>query len=118
MIDILIGDVLKKILVGGDAERRRTVAPLDLKTAIGFDFGKIAYRSSVSRDVTVAYNAAPAAAGSDQNQPGQESDRSLIHNSTLADETTSAACLDSRICRCWPYFEILNFIVSASSSFT
>src|SRR2546421_120915 len=67
--------------------------------AVGFDFGKIAYRSSVSRDVTVAHNAAPAAAGSDQNQPGQESDRNLIHNSTLADETTSAACLDSRICR-------------------
>jgi hypothetical protein len=37
--------------------------------------------------VTVAHNAAPAAAGSDQNQAGQESDRSLIHNNTLADET-------------------------------
>src|SRR5437588_5065638 len=104
MIDILIGDVLKQILIGGDGERRRTVAPHDLKTAVGFDFGKIAHRSSVGRKVAVAYDTAPATAGSEQEQAGQESDRNLIHNSTPADEMTSAACLDSRMCRYWALF--------------
>ena len=88
MVNVLIVDVAEQIFIGGDAERRRTAAPLDLKSAIGLDFGKIADRPSVGDNVTVANNAAPAAAGSRKNQAGQESDRSLIHNSTVIDETT------------------------------
>src|SRR6266513_3510362 len=88
MVDVLTVDVAQKIFIGGDAERGRTAVPFDLKSAIGLNFGKIADRTCVSHNVTVAHNTAPAAAGSDQNQAGQESDRSLIiHNSTLADET-------------------------------
>jgi hypothetical protein len=63
--------------------------------------------------VAVTYNTAPAAAGGRKNQASQESDRYLIHNSTLADETSRPAGLDSRISRNWSYFEILNFTVSA-----
>src|SRR5438067_10624713 len=113
MVNVLIVDVAQEVFVGRDAERRRTAAPLDLKSTIGLNFGKIADRSSVSDDVTVAHDAAPAAAGRDQKHAGQESDRSLIHNSTLADEMTWVAGLDSRICQSWPYFAILNFTVSA-----
>src|ERR1700719_1711218 len=113
MVDVLTLDVAQKIFIGGNAERRRTVAPFDVKSATGLDFGKIADRSSVSDNVTIAHNAAPATAGSDQKQAGQESDRSLIHNSALADEMRRPAGLDSRICQSWPYFEIVNFTVSA-----
>ena len=94
-IDIFIADVAQEIFIGGDAERRRTGPPLDLKAAIRFDFGKIADRTRVSHNVTVADDAAPAAAGGQKDQAGEESDRNLIHNSTLADETTSAEALDS-----------------------
>jgi hypothetical protein len=66
-----------------------------LKSAIGFDFGELTNRPGVGDNVAVADDSAPAAAGSDQNQAGQESDRSLIHNSTLPDEMTSAPALDS-----------------------
>jgi hypothetical protein len=52
------------------------------------DFGKIVNRSSVRDNVTVTDDAAPAAARSRKNQAGQESDRYLIHNGTLTDETT------------------------------
>src|SRR5882672_3613188 len=86
MVNVLIVDVAQKIFIGRDAERRRTAAPLDLKSAVGLNFGKIADRSSVSDDVTIAHDAAPAAAGCDQKHAGQESDRSLIHNSTVACE--------------------------------
>src|SRR6266480_3925676 len=141
MVDVLTVDVAQKIFIGGDAERGRTAVPFDLKSAIGLNFGKIADRTCVSDNVTVAHNTAPTAAGSQKNQPGQESDRNLIHNSTLADETRRPAVLDSRICifvipsgveesltvsalgnikRCLDfarhdnvYFETLNFTVSA-----
>ena len=87
MVDVLVVDIAQKIFISRDAERGWAAAPLDLKSAIGLNFGKIADRTCVSHNVTVAHNAAPAAAGSDQNQAGQESDRNLIHNNTLADET-------------------------------
>jgi hypothetical protein len=48
--------------------------------------------------VAVTDDAAPAAAGGRKNQPGKESDRNLIHNSTVADEMRGRAVLDSRIC--------------------
>src|SRR5437868_7277285 len=95
VVDVLVIDVAQKIFVGGDAERGRTAAPFDLKSAIGLNFGKIADRSSVSDDMTIAHDAAPAAAGRRKNEAGQESDRYLIHNSTLPDEMTSAPALDS-----------------------
>ena len=88
MVDVLIVDVAQKIFIGGDAERGRTAAPFDLKSAIGLDFGKIADRSCVSHDVAVADDTAPASARSRKNEAGQESDRYLIHNGALADETT------------------------------
>ncbi len=47
--------------------------------------------------MAIAHNAAPAAAGGQENQAGEESDRNLIHNSTLADEMNPSAGLDSRI---------------------
>src|SRR6266849_5728090 len=97
MIDIFIADVAQEIFIGGDAERRRTGPPLDLKAAIRFDFGKIADCAGVRHDVAIAHNAAPAAAGGQENQGGEESDRNLIHNSTLADEMNPSAGLDSRI---------------------
>src|SRR5438132_2324517 len=96
VVDVLIVDVAQKIFVGRDAERRRTAAPFDLKSAVGLDFGKIADRTRVSHNVTVADDAAPAAAGGQKDQAGEESDRNLIHNSSLADETTSAPVLDSK----------------------
>jgi hypothetical protein len=95
MIDVLAVDIAQKILISGDAERWRTAAPLDLKPAIGLNFGKIADRSSVSDDMTITHDAAPAAAGRRKKEASQESDRYLIHNSTLADEMTSAPALDS-----------------------
>src|SRR5260370_30155290 len=99
MVDVLIVDIAQKIFISRDAERGWAAAPLDLKSAIGLNFGKIADRTCVSHNVTVAHNTAPAAAGRDQNQAGQESDRNLIHNSTLADEMRRPAGLDSRIWR-------------------
>ena len=97
MVDVLTVDVAQKIFVGGDAERGRTAAPLDLKSAISLDFGKITDRPGISDNVAVTYNTAPAAAGGRKNQASQESDRYLIHNSTLADETSRPVGLDSTI---------------------
>jgi hypothetical protein len=68
--------------------------------------------------VTVAHNTAPAATSGRKNQPGQESDRYLIHNSTLTDEMTRRAVLDSRIYWNPVHFETLNFTFSAGSSST
>src|SRR5437588_6380815 len=97
MIDVLTIDVAQKIFIGGDAERGRTAAPLDLESAVGLNFGKIADRSRVSDNVTVTDDTAPAAARGRKNQADQKSDRYLIHNSTLADETTRPGGLDSTI---------------------
>ena len=94
-IDIFIADVVQEIFIGGDAERRRTGPPLDLKSAIGLNFGKIADRACVSQKVTVADDTAPAAARSRKNHCREESERNLIHNSTVTDEMASAEALDS-----------------------
>src|SRR5207302_2723036 len=117
MIDVLVANVTKQVLIGRDAERRRAAAPFDLKTSAGFDFGKIADRSGISDDVTVANDSAPTAAGVRQNQREEESDRGLIHNSTVVtDEMRSGAALDSRISYSSDYFDILNFTVWARLS--
>src|SRR5437588_7181011 len=108
MIDVLVADVAEQVLIGRDTERRRAAAPFDLKTSAGFDFGKIADRPGVRDDVAVANDSAPTAAGGRQNQREEETDRSLIHNSTIVtDEMTSVAALDSRIVRGRDYFDIL-----------
>src|SRR5467141_4044971 len=101
MVDVLVVDIAQKIFISRDAQRGWAAAPLDLKSAIGLNFGKIADRTCVSHNVTVADNTAPAAAGDYQKQAGEESDRNLIHNSTLADETRPSAVLDSNIWREW-----------------
>src|SRR5438270_10635068 len=97
MVRVFVGDVLKKILVRRDAERRRPISPFDSKSAIGFNFREIGDRSRVGNDVAVSHNAAEAAAGQSQDRAGEQSDRSLIHNSTLAGETGRPTGLDSRI---------------------
>ena len=82
VIDIFGGDIREEIFVGRDAERRRTALPLDIKTAVRFDFGKIGHAPGVGDDMTIADDSAKAATGGDQNHGCEESYRSLIHNST------------------------------------
>src|SRR5438477_10779060 len=97
VVNALIVDVAEKIFIGSDAERGRTAAPFDLEAAVGLNFRKITDRSRVSDNVTVTDDTAPAAARGRKNQADQKSDRYLIHNSTLADETTRPGGLDSTI---------------------
>ena len=80
VIDVLGGDVTEEIFIRGNAERRRAVLPLNIKTAVGFDFGKITNVPSVSDDVAIAPDSAKAATGAGQNHSCEESDRRLIHN--------------------------------------
>ena len=97
VVNVLIVDVVEKIFIGSDAERGRTAAPFDFEAAVGLNFRKITDRSSVSDNVAVTDDTAPAAAGRQKNQAGQKSDRYLIHNSNVADETTRPGGLDSTI---------------------
>ena len=78
-VDVLVVDIAQKIFISRDAERGWAATLLDLKSPIGLNFGKIGDRTCVRHNVTVTHDPAPAAAGSHQNQAGQESDRSLIH---------------------------------------
>ena len=95
MVHDFVGDVAKEILVGRDGEGRRTVPPFDPESTVGFNLGKIGDRPCVRDDMAVAHDAAPAAAGRRKKEASQESVRYPIHNSTLADEMTSAPALDS-----------------------
>ena len=97
-VDVLVVDIAQKIFISRDAQRGRAAAPLDLKSAIGLNFGKIGNLSRVGHDVTVAHDTAPAATAGGQEQRGQGCDRCLIHNSTVADETRLERGLDSGIC--------------------
>ena len=67
--------VRQKLDIGGDEQ------PVAALVRHGADAAnQIADRPGVSDDVTVANDPAPTAAGGRQNQRGEESNRSLIHN--------------------------------------
>ena len=61
LLDVLVIDVGQKIFVRGNAERGRPAAPLDLKSAVGFDFGELSDRPCVGDNVAVAHDSAQTA---------------------------------------------------------
>ncbi len=51
IVGVFALDVIEKIFVRRDAERRRAVAPFNLKSSIGFDFGYVAEDSRPYTDI-------------------------------------------------------------------
>jgi hypothetical protein len=63
IVDVFAVDVTQKIFIGRNAQSRRTAAPLDLKCTIRVDFRKCGDCSLVSRDLPIASDSDPMAAG-------------------------------------------------------
>src|SRR5436309_8137035 len=93
---VLSRDVLKKIFIGRDAQRRRSGPPFDVKSTVRLDLGKIGDRPCVGNNVPVAHNAAYVTA--DNGEQGRtKCDPKFLHGVLFTNEMKPAPVLDSRI---------------------
>jgi len=93
---VLGRDVLKEVLIGRDAQRRRSAPPFNVKSTVRLDLCKIRDRPCVRNNVSVVDDAANVTAGNAE-QTGKKCDAKLFHGVVFTNEMKPARVLDSTI---------------------